>query len=327
MADSHPYAVEIAENIRHRSNQRLTIKARTLLRGFGYARRTETIISEIHSQLQVHDLTTTLTLIYPEDLDDKIEIRPMKPLPKPVPLSLPTATSQLDLQEVAAHALPATVAISTEGGIGSGFIVHPDGLVVTARHVIEEEGYSLRSVMVRVNTGMDEYHDVKGIVFRSHRQLDFALIWLTEEGPFPCLSIGNPKRLRHAQTVLAIGCPSGLYNTVSRGIVSNPRQPLRFIEYIQTDAAIDPGNSGGPLISTDGVVGINEWIIRNVEAGKFALPIDYLTEDIAAAVNYGWKKCIDATYCLACGYTDYAAASWYCRNCGIQFAVFASDEE
>lgn len=328
MAQAHPYAAEIAENIRHRSNQRLSITARTLLRGFGYERRSETIISAIYAQLGRYDLTTSLTLIYPEDLDDKVEVRATKPLaPTMAPPQLITSPpGQLDLQEAAARALPATVAISTDGGIGSGFIVHPDGLVVTARHVVEEDSYSLCEVTVRVNTGMDEYQDVVGRVFRSHRQLDFALIWLMADGPFPCLPIGNPRALRHAQTVLAIGCPSGLYNTVSKGIVSNPRQPYRLIEYIQTDAAIDTGNSGGPLISADGVVGINAWIIRNVGAAKFALPIDYLTEDIATAVSKGWKNCLAATYCRACGYTDYAQPEWYCRNCGIHFATLPSEE-
>jgi S1-C subfamily serine protease len=322
MAQTHPYAAALAEKIRRRKNQQLKLTARALIRGFGYERRTEKILNEIASHLLVYDMTATLSLTSPRDLDEKITISPTKPLSPPTltPHDMPSSLVQQDLRHVAARAVPATVAITTDASIGSGFVVHPDGLVVTARHVIDEGGYSPRSVQVTLCPGTPNEQIVEGIVFRSHRQLDYALLWLMADGPFQHLSIGDPQALQHAQTVLAVGCPSGLYNTVSMGIISNPRQPHGRIEYIQTDAAIDPGNSGGPLISEDGVVGINEWILVNVGAAKFALPIDYVTDDINAAIAYGRDRCVTALYCPACGATDYAQPTWFCRSCGVQFA-------
>jgi S1-C subfamily serine protease len=323
MAEAHPYAAALAEKIRRRKNQQLTLTARTLIQGFGYERRTEKIVNEIASHLRAHDMTSGLSMTSPRNLDEKITITPTEPPAPPAlaPQVSPPPQVRQDLRDIAARAIPATVAISTDSSIGSGFIVHPDGLVVTARHVIDESNYSLRAVQVTLEPGMRSERVIEGVVFRSHRQLDFALIWLMGGGPFPYLPIGTPQVLQHAQSVLAIGCPSGLYNTVSLGIISNPGQPHRGIEYIQTDAAIDPGNSGGPLISEDGVVGINEWILQNVGAAKFALPIDYLTNDIATAIAAGRDRCVAARYCPACGMTDYARPTWFCRGCGVQFAA------
>jgi serine protease Do len=218
------------------------------------------------------------------------------------------------------YAVGATVEVIANRGFGSGFIVHPEGLVVTARHVVEEDRRSLRSVRVRLNAGTVRDVTISGVIFRSHRPLDYALLWLTEGGPYPYLPLGKPKNLRFAQNVLAIGCPSGLSNTVSSGIISNPAQRYRGIECIQTNADIDHGNSGGPLIAADGVVGITVWGLGQVNAARFAVPIDYLTEDLFAAALAGRERCLSAHYCRSCGYTDYTQPTWYCRNCGVRNA-------
>jgi S1-C subfamily serine protease len=318
MPAAHPDVASLADKVQRRKSQQISLAARTLIRGFGYERRTEKIIDEVAGHLQALGLATTLSLSFPRSLDDKVTVAAIEPRP-PVAVAPPIAPAvQPDLRATAARAVPATVAITTDSGFGSGFIVHPAGLVVTARHVIEEGGYSLRSVQVTRAAGLLDEQVVEGVVFRSHRQLDYALIWLLAEGPFPTLPIGNPQLLGHAQTILAVGCPSGLHNTVSLGIVSNPRQRLRGIEYIQTDAAIDPGNSGGPLIADDGVVGINEWILVGVGAAKFSLPIDYLLDDIAQAIELGREACLAGCYCPACGGFD-PVSTWYCRACGVRF--------
>jgi S1-C subfamily serine protease len=165
-----------------------------------------------------------------------------------------------------------------------------------------------------------------GTVFRSHRQLDFALLWLMEGGPFPTLGFGDPRALRHAQTILAVGCPSGLSNTVSSGIVSNPAQRVRGIELIQTNADIDKGNSGGPMIAEDGVVGIAVCGLGTIGAGKFGVPIDYFSADIARAARLGREACLAATFCRRCGSCDPEDPLWYCRNCGAPHER-APDEE
>ncbi|MGI0486374.1 dynamin family protein [Pantanalinema rosaneae CENA516] len=219
----------------------------------------------------------------------------------------------------------ATVEVYTPAGSGSGFIIHSDGLIVTAQHVIEgAQGLSYRNVKVRLFPEQSCEQIVDGIVFRSHRALDIALVWLLIEGSLPTIPIGNPQKLRHAQTVYAIGAPAGMSSTVSKGIVSNPNSRYKKIQCIQTDAAIDYGNSGGPLITKTGeAVGITVWGFGNYDAAKFAIPIDYLTQDIELALQHGREACLNSFYCPACGNIDYTTPTWYCRNCGAQFEADA----
>jgi S1-C subfamily serine protease len=128
---------------------------------------------------------------------------------------------------------------------------------------------------------------------------------------------GNPKKLRHAEQLLAVGHPASLRFTVSAGIVSNPRALFNGIECIQTDTAIEHGNSGGPLLNSRGeVVGINVWGLGSLSSGKFAVPVDYLEPDIQAASRAGRERSAAAPYCPACGHAHYVEATWYCRNCG-----------
>ena len=318
MRDVHPYAARLTDTIRRRKNQRINIRFRSLLQGFGYRRRTAGIIAEIHGHLNDCGLIYDFDSNVPYSLDERVSIA-LAEMPSAAPVRVqaqpPDRETIPDLADIAAMAIAATVEIMTESGFGSGFLVHPEGLIVTGRHVVQEDGYSLRTVKVK----LADDRVVDGIVFRSHRQLDFALLWLLADGPFPVLPLGNPQNLRHAQTVLAIGAPSGLSKTVTKGIVSNPKQLYNLIECIQTDAAIDHGNSGGPLVSQDGVLGITLWGLGNVDSAKFIVPIDYLIEDIMDAVRKGRKACLEAAYCPACGYNDDERPVWYCRNCGVEF--------
>ncbi len=220
------------------------------------------------------------------------------------------------------RAINATVEVLGELGDGSGFIVHPDGLVVTARHVVDDQDRkSLRTVRVRLFAERENERVVEGTIFRSHHLLDYALLWLMANGPFPTLPLGDPRQLKHAQTIFAVGSHAGRPNTVSRGIVSNPAGRFRQLQCIQTDAAIDQGNSGGPLLTESGqVVGVNLWGIGNFAVAKFSLPIDYLNSDIAHALRLGRNRCLQANYCPVCGWSEELPLTWYCRNCGVQVA-------
>ncbi len=324
MPEIHPYARELAQKVGTNSKRRVFIKARTLLKGFGYYRRTETIVRDINQQLETMNLATDFSLVYPRDLDERIGVRLLVTLEPAaagetwtrIPPLHPGRQTRLDR---ISSAVCATVEIFTDFGSGSGFIVHPDGLVVTARHVVEnEDGFSLRSVNVRIYPQLKNEQTLEGAVFRSHRKLDFALLWLEGPGPFPVLPVGRPQQVQHTQTVYAIGAPAGLPNTVSRGIISNPLSRFNMLECLQTDAAIDRGNSGGPLVTEDGeVVGINLWGLGNFDAAKFSLPVDYLTSDINAAIKAGRERCLEAVYCRNCGYAEFSQAAWFCHNCGI----------
>lgn len=323
MPDVHPYAKELAQKIGASSKRQVSIKARTLLKGFGYFRRTATIIQEINRQLEQCNLACDFNLVYPHDLDHRVGIRLAAAGPKQ---ELQAASIQSGIGQKVdpiTASVAATVEIFTDFGSGSGFIVHPDGLVVTGRHVINnEEGIALRKVQVCLFPQQKNEKTVEGTVFRSHRRLDFALLWLDGPGPYPILPLGDPQQARHTQTVYAIGAPAGLPNTVTRGIISNPLARFNSIECLQSDAAIDRGNSGGPLVTEAGqAIGINLWGLGDFDAAKFSVPIDYLQEDIKAAIQAGREQCLKATFCPVCGFSDFTEPTWFCRNCGVQWTA------
>jgi serine protease Do len=159
-------------------------------------------------------------------------------------------------------------------GVGTGFIIHPDGYALTNNHVIDG------AAKIEVKTSNDEVFPAK-LVGR-YARADVALIKITANRKLPVAALGNSDKLEIAEWVIAIGNPFGLNHTVTAGIVSakgrhdvHPgNQPLHA-NFIQTDASINPGNSGGPLINTRGeVVGINTAINAAGQGIGFAVPIN-----------------------------------------------------
>lgn len=157
---------------------------------------------------------------------------------------------------------------------GSGFILSPDGYVLTNHHVVD--GAS------DVTVKLTDRRELKAKVIGSDAQYDVALLKI-EAKNLPTVKIGDSDQLRPGQWVVAIGSPFGLDHSVTAGIVSaigrsNPYANQRYVPFIQTDVAINQGNSGGPLINTRGeVVGINSQIF-SASGGymgiSFAIPID-----------------------------------------------------
>ncbi len=155
-------------------------------------------------------------------------------------------------------------------GAGSGFVISPEGYIVTNNHVVE----GTREVKVTFASG-DEY---QAKVVGRDPKTDIALIKIEPKGPLPSVTLGDSDKLRVGDWVLAIGNPFGLEGTVTAGIVSAKG---RFIgagpydDFLQTDAAINPGNSGGPLFNLRGeVVGINTAIVARGQNVGFAIPIN-----------------------------------------------------
>jgi len=144
-------------------------------------------------------------------------------------------------------------------GLGSGFIVSPDGYIVTNAHVVENAD----DIKVRLTDKRELHAKVVGVDVRS----DVAVIKV-EASNLPVVKIGDSHKLRPGEWVVAIGSPYGFANTVTAGIVSaTSRENLTqdpnmdAVPFIQTDVAVNPGNSGGPLINMRGeVVGINSQI-------------------------------------------------------------------
>jgi serine protease Do len=156
-------------------------------------------------------------------------------------------------------------------GQGSGFLISADGYVLTNHHVVDGAD--------EITVTLSDKREFKGKLVGSDQRTDVALVKIDGGSGLPSLKIGDPARLRVGEWVIAIGSPFGLQNTVTAGIVSaKGRETGELLPFIQTDAAVNPGNSGGPLISMRGeVVGINSQIFTTsgAYAGiSFAIPID-----------------------------------------------------
>jgi serine protease Do len=173
--------------------------------------------------------------------------------------------------------------------LGSGFVIHPSGYVVTNAHVVERSA----TVQVRLASG----RRLQGTVVGRDRRVDLALVKVDAPGPLPVLPLGDSDRLAVGELVMALGHPFGLEQTVSLGIVSRKGAPLQAaapgFDFIQTDAAVNPGNSGGPLVDMGGqVVGVNTMAARNGSIG-FAIPVNLikgLLPQLLAkgTVEWGW---------------------------------------
>jgi serine protease Do len=171
----------------------------------------------------------------------------------------------------------AVVQVRTPVGLGSGFIIDPQGYVVTNEHVVAGEN---RIVVVLYRRGRTEQETVQYAKVRIaalDSRFDLALLKIEDAGDtvFPTVSLGDSSALNEGQTVFAIGSPLGLERTVSQGIVSRKNRALEGQLFIQTTAQINPGNSGGPLFNLRGeVVGVNDMkaMAVGVEGLGFTIP-------------------------------------------------------
>jgi len=190
--------------------------------------------------------------------------------------------------EIYNTAAPATVNISSvvyeetwffqivpKRGVGSGFLINEDGLILTNSHVIEGDPRELQVTL-------QDQSRYRAQILANDPRSDLALIKIPPRKKLPFLRLGNSDTLQVGQKVLAIGNPFGLAGTLTTGVVSALHRPIsddqRTLEdMIQTDAAINPGNSGGPLLDSSGaVIGINTAILGsagNIGIG-FAIPIN-----------------------------------------------------
>ena len=160
-------------------------------------------------------------------------------------------------------------------GAGSGVIFAPDGYILTNSHVVD----GARQVVVTLADG----HDIKGEVIGQDPDTDVAVVRISAPSDvhLRAARLGDSDKLQVGQLVVAIGSPVGLQSTVTAGIVSALHRTLpgyggQMIEdIIQTDAAVNPGNSGGPLVDSSGaVIGINVAVVQQAQGLSFAIPIN-----------------------------------------------------
>jgi serine protease Do len=173
--------------------------------------------------------------------------------------------------------------------LGSGFIINPQGLILTNNHVVEEAD--------KIKVNLRDEREFEAQVVGRDAKTDLALLRVQAKEPLPTVPLGNSDALRIGEWVMAIGNPFGLSHTVTAGIVSAKGRIIgagQYDDFIQTDASINPGNSGGPLFNTRGeVVGINTAIVAGGTGIGFAIPVNLAKELLPqlhekGTVTRGW---------------------------------------
>jgi len=218
----------------------------------------------------------------------------------------PTAASDQALLDAYSNAVigvtdrvgPAVVRVETgskartpreRGGVGSGIVISPDGLVLTNSHVVG----SSKEIRLR---------DIEGIVTDARvlgvdPDTDLALLRADGARDLRYASLGDSKTLRRGQLVVAIGNPLGFESTVTAGVVSALGRSIRSVsgrtieDVIQTDAALNPGNSGGPLVSSSAeVIGINTAIISGAQGICFAVASNTAQFVLSEIIRHGYVR-------------------------------------
>ena len=176
------------------------------------------------------------------------------------------------------------------GSTGSGVIISPDGYIVTNNHVVEDSD--------DLEITLFDKRKMEAKVIGTDPSTDLALLKITDERNFPFLQMGNSDSLLVGEWVLAVGNPFNLESTVTAGIISAKGRNINILEddysiesFIQTDAAVNPGNSGGALVNTNGeLVGINTAIITRsgkYEGYSFAIPVNLAQKIIRDLKDFG----------------------------------------
>ena len=172
---------------------------------------------------------------------------------------------------------------SPRRGEGSGFIVDPDGYILTNHHVV--------ATPARIRVRLADKRELPAVLVGSDPNTDLALLKVSAPKPLPVVPLGDSDKLRVGDWVFAIGNPYRLEHSVTAGVVSSKGRKIydaSFDAYIQTDAAINPGNSGGPLVNTDGeAVGINSAVSTQGQGIGFAVPINVAREILDQLRSHG----------------------------------------
>ena len=183
---------------------------------------------------------------------------------------------------------PRSKKVVDQEGYGSGFVISTDGLIVTNNHVIEKA--------ISIQVGFADGIESKASLVGTDPSSDIAILKVFD-GDLKPLTFANSDLLEPGQIAIAIGNPMGLQHTVTTGVVSATGRTLRatngrLIDHIiQTDAALNPGNSGGPLVNSEGkVIGVNTAVVSSAQGLCFAVSSNLTTYIAGKLIMYGKVK-------------------------------------
>lgn len=199
------------------------------------------------------------------------------------------------IANAAAKIGPAVVNLSVPKGfhgmtvgksIGSGTIIDGDGTILTCAHVVVDFQGFTSSSKGKVDVTLQDGRSFEGTVVNADLHSDIAIVKINSKTPLPTAKLGCSSTLRPGDWVVAVGCPLSLQNTITAGIVSCVDRKSSDLglggmrrEYLQTDCAINSGNSGGPLVNIDGeVIGVNILKVLAADGLSFSVPIDSVSK-------------------------------------------------
>lgn len=212
--------------------------------------------------------------------------------------------SNLAAEDLIPRVIPSVVSIRSDKALGSGFVFSPDGLIMTNRHVIAGSGVGKYQVTA------DNGAKTEAVLVYVDKKLDFALLKTDSKisaPPIPVCYMAYPKA---GQDVIAIGSPDGIAGTVTKGVVSAVRKPVDQLKglapenvlLIQHDAAISPGNSGGPLVNARGeLLGVNTYGIAGSDRLNQNINFAISIIDILKALELRAPATVKGAQLTTCG--------------------------
>jgi S1-C subfamily serine protease len=210
-------------------------------------------------------------------------------------------------EELYEQVIDSVVGVARKGGFGSGVFINDDGLIATNKHIVGTDSKAI----VR----LADSSEIEGQVVRSFADYDLAFIKVDVSGN-KYGTLQEKPAIKVGQRVFAIGHPLGLKNTLTQGVVSSIARLIRGTHYIQTDAAVNPGNSGGPLLNDFAeVIGLNTLVVRDVQGIGFAVPTQVILDRYQEVVE-DLPRLKDNAYCGVCGRVS--SDRKYCLHCGAE---------
>ncbi len=200
--------------------------------------------------------------------------------------------NEVSVKENVDRVAGAVVMVSTPGGLGSGFLITPEGHIITNDHVVQGETRITVTLFEKQPTGGFSKRKIEEVkILASNAYVDLALLKIDGLKDLPVAYLGTGDQVKVGQAVFAIGNPLGLERTVSEGIVSTLARPFEGLVYLQTTTPINPGNSGGPLFNLEGeVIGVTNMGAAFAEGLNFAIPVDAVKAFLRNRDSFAYDK-------------------------------------